>query len=365
MSWRLKSLDRLRGRECLNLLKYREERGYSGIGNCFLPADRDRGLESEGGVMHIRRSQNSRRFGLAPALLRRRFGKRAASRELPLRQSRLQFEQLEPRLALAGVVINEFLALNVNGIRDQDNDRSDWIEIRNTDTAPVNIGGWYLADSVDQWQFPSITLSPNQHLLVWASGKNRAVAGQELHTNFQLSGDGESLKLLMPDGVTLVHGFDPYPAQVDNVSYGLGTSLTSVEPLVDETEPVRVEVPTSGALGTTWTETVFDDSGWTSGVTGVGYERRAGRRSGLHLVFRARRQPDDALARGTRHDLHADPVQRVRCQRVAEPRIIDALRRRVRGLREWPGNRAAELFRLACMGFIGQWPAQRHRGRGL
>ena len=37
-----------------------------------------------------------------------------------------------------------------------------------------------------------------------------------------------------------------------------------------------MEVPISGALGTTWTETVFDDSAWTSGVTGVGYERAPG-----------------------------------------------------------------------------------------
>jgi hypothetical protein len=172
--------------------------------------------------MHRRRSQHSRRYCSAPALLRRRLGNRSFERSASPRQSRLQFEQLEPRIALAGVVINEILALNTNGIRDQDNDRSDWIELRNTDTAPVNIGGWILADSADEWQFPGITLAPNQHLLVWASGKNRAVAGEELHTNFQLSGEGESLKLLMPDGVTVVHAFDPYPAQVDNVSYGLG-----------------------------------------------------------------------------------------------------------------------------------------------
>jgi hypothetical protein len=189
----------------------------------------------------------------------------------------LQFEQLEPRLALAGVVINEFMALNATGdYRDLDNDRSDWIELRNTDPVPVNITGWHLADSTDSWQFPALTLAPNQHLRVWASGKNRTADIQELHTNFQLSGDGESLKLLMSDGVTIVHAFDPYPAQVDNVSYGLGTDLTSIEPLVDETEPVRVEVPTSGALGTTWTEIAFDDSGWLSGTTGVGYERSPG-----------------------------------------------------------------------------------------
>ena len=93
-------------------------------------------------------------------------------------------------------MINEFLALNTGGITDQDGQRWDWIELKNTESASVNIGGWHLADSVDKWQFPSVTLTPNEHLLVFASGKNRAVAGQELHTNFQLDADGESLKLL-------------------------------------------------------------------------------------------------------------------------------------------------------------------------
>ncbi|HEX2475612.1 MAG TPA: lamin tail domain-containing protein, partial [Lacipirellulaceae bacterium] len=186
---------------------------------------------------------------------------------------RLQFELLEPRLAMAGVVINEFLALNTDGLQDEDGQRSDWIELKNTDAAPVSIGGWYLADSVDQWQIPSVTLAPNEYLVIFASGKDRRVAGQPLHTNFQLAAEGESLTLLMPDGVTVAHAFDPYPPQVENVSYGLGGSGTTVESLVDESAPVRVHVPSSSVLGTTWTSRTFIDSSWILGDTGIGYER--------------------------------------------------------------------------------------------
>ena len=42
------------------------------------------------------------------------------------------------------------------------------------------------------------------------------------HANFKLTGDGEYLALVKPDGKTICHDFAPkYPEQVDNVSYGL------------------------------------------------------------------------------------------------------------------------------------------------
>ncbi len=223
--------------------------------------------------MRLRRWQTSQFRGPISALFGRRLAGRSAARGVAPRSPRLKFEQLEPRLAMAGVVINEFLALNTDGLADEDGQRSDWIELKNADAAPVNIGGWYLADGQDQWQIPSVTLAPNEYLVIFASGKDRRVIGQPLHTNFQLAAGGESLKLLMADGVTVVHSFDPYPPQLANVSYGVGGTGTTVEPLVDESAPVRVHVPTSGVLGTTWRSRVFADSGWFPGDTGVGYER--------------------------------------------------------------------------------------------
>src|SRR3954447_917990 len=95
-------------------------------------------------------------------------------------------ETLEPRLLLAGVVINEFLAQNDNGIVDQDGTHSDWIELRNTDPPAVNLSGWFLTDdaaNLTKWQFPSVSVAGNGYLTVFASGKDRHVAGQELHTN--------------------------------------------------------------------------------------------------------------------------------------------------------------------------------------
>ena len=139
----------------------------------------------------------------------------------------LSFERLESRLAMAGVVINEFLADNATNIVDQDGEHSDWIELKNTDAAPVDLAGWYLTDNatnLTKWQFPTTPIGAGGYLKVFASSKNRAVSGQELHTNFGLSKSGEYLALVMPDGTTVASSFDPFPAQIEDVAYGIGAS---------------------------------------------------------------------------------------------------------------------------------------------
>ncbi|NQT51813.1 CotH kinase family protein, partial [bacterium] len=191
-------------------------------------------------------------------------------------RGRLQLEALEPRLLLdANPIIAELMAINNSTLADEDGEFSDWEEIQNTGDASVDLAGWHLTDDegdLTQWTFPSLTLDPEQALVVFASGKDRAVAGGELHTNFSLSGAGEYLALVRPDGATVASGFTPqYPEQVADVSYGIGQDVL-VTSLVPAETPATVLVPSDGSLGLTWTEQGFDDSGWTAGTTGVGYE---------------------------------------------------------------------------------------------
>src|SRR6266478_7201628 len=89
-------------------------------------------------------------------------------------------------LAHGQVQITEFMASNSHGLRDQDGDYSDWIEIHNGGTNTVNLDGWFLTDNANdlsKWRFPATNLLVNGYLVVFASGKNRAVAGAELHTS--------------------------------------------------------------------------------------------------------------------------------------------------------------------------------------
>ena len=96
--------------------------------------------------------------------------------------------------AAGQLVINEIVANNKNTIDDVDGESSDWIEILNTGSQ-LNLGGYSLTDDPSvpgKWSFPGGQfLGPNSYLVVFASGKDRAVLGQQLHTNFSLESDGE------------------------------------------------------------------------------------------------------------------------------------------------------------------------------
>jgi hypothetical protein len=191
---------------------------------------------------------------------------------------RFLIEQLEPRWLLAAdVVISEFLANNNSILQDQDGDFSDWIELVNRGDQPIDLAGWYLTDNdsnLTKWQFPSRVLSPGEYLVVFASGKDRAIVGSQLHTNFALSTDGEFLALVHPDGSTFASVFDPeFPEQRRDVSYGLSSSIINSQELVGFGSVVDTFVPVSGALGTTWTNVGFvADASWQSGSLGVGYK---------------------------------------------------------------------------------------------
>ena len=123
------------------------------------------------------------------------------------------------------VVINEFLAANRDGIKDDEGDVGDWIELRNAGNISVNLEGWSLTDDKakpGKWIFPYVIVKPGATLLVHASGKNRSKIGQALHTNFKLGIEGEYLGLFTPElPRRLVDEIAPaYPEQRSNISYG-------------------------------------------------------------------------------------------------------------------------------------------------
>lgn len=100
----------------------------------------------------------------------------------------------------------------------------DWIELRNTTAAPVNIGGWALSDDNDvpmMWTFPAgTTLPPNGFLTVACSGRDLKPANGLLHTNFELAADGEAVRLRDAAG-TVVHQVTQVPDQDFFHTWGL------------------------------------------------------------------------------------------------------------------------------------------------
>ena len=119
--------------------------------------------------------------------------------------------------------ITEFMAANSKTLRDEDQEYSDWIEIYNAGPDAANLGGWTLTDSaanLAKWTFPATNLNANAYMVVFASGKNRAVSGKTLHTGFSLNADGEYLALVSPEGEIATEFAPRFPKQFVDVSYG-------------------------------------------------------------------------------------------------------------------------------------------------
>src|SRR5262245_3797992 len=175
------------------------------------------------------------------------------------------------------LLITEIVAANETGLVDEDGDHSDWIEIYNPCSADVDLGGWYLTDDpsdLTRWRLPSVHLARGEFLTVFASAKDRAVAGAPLHTSFKLASEGEYLALVKPDGTTVEHAFSPtYPPQFPDVSYGLEQHATTA---VGPGAVLSYHVPTSAdaPLGTGWTATSYDDASREPRPSCLGYTSR-------------------------------------------------------------------------------------------
>jgi hypothetical protein len=138
---------------------------------------------------------------------------------------------LLPLVAHSQLQINEFSANPAEHIADADGDFPDWIELKNSGTDTLSTAGYSLSDQADQpglWTLPDIDLAPGELLIVFASKKDRAVAGEKLHTNFSLSTSASHLSLTDPGGQT-TSTFN-YPDQFYGFSFGTGGYFATPTP---------------------------------------------------------------------------------------------------------------------------------------
>ncbi|MFT5526743.1 MAG: hypothetical protein ACI9HK_004723, partial [Pirellulaceae bacterium] len=218
------------------------------------------------------------------------------------RGQRLTLEHLEPRQMLAAV-ISEFLASNNSGLQDENSNTPDWIEIWNDDSTDIDLTGWHLTDTSDdlqKWSFPSTNLPGDSRLVVFASGNNTVATGPngEHHTNFPLSASGGYLALVQPDGQTVASQYSSYPAQLTDIAYGVGSTISQA--LVADDDHGTVNFPTDNLDASNWTGGIepFDDSpanGWQAIQQSIGYDELgtvAGETIGNPIVSRA--GPDGA-----------------------------------------------------------------------
>ena len=108
---------------------------------------------------------------------------------------------------------------------DEDGDTPDWIEIHNFGSQTISLNNWTLSDDIldlDKWTFPNISLLSEQYLLLWASSKDRSIISYFT----TLINQGEMFQYLIP----------------------------SSEP------------------NSNWKNLDFDDSNWSQGGSGFGYD---------------------------------------------------------------------------------------------
>ena len=116
------------------------------------------------------------------------------------------------------IVINEINAANADGIYDTYfYNYSPWIELYNSGSSSVNVGGYFLSDDISapyKWTIPANTSIPGKgFLMIWCDN-----AGVDLHANFSLDSDGEDVVLSNASfqNIDQVN----FPKQYTNLSYG-------------------------------------------------------------------------------------------------------------------------------------------------
>jgi hypothetical protein len=147
-------------------------------------------------------------------------------------------------LATGSIVINEVLT-------HTDEAGGDWIELHNTTAAPIDIGGWFLSDSLDdlmKYQIASGTTLPAGGYIVFAQESNFGVTSSDPGklTGFGLSELGETVFLSSGSEGILGGGFsisEDFGAAVNGVTFGRHTKSAAAGYDIDF---VAMATPTKG-----------------------------------------------------------------------------------------------------------------------
>lgn len=148
---------------------------------------------------------------------------------------------LLPSICFSQIIINEYSAANYTDFNDNYNETEDWFEFYNIGNTTIDLNGYYLSDKANnltKYQIDNnISIAPNDHLVVFASGRNEIV-GTNIHTNFKIhqTKGNEWIILTDPDGVTVVDSVFVLPNQT-NHSRGRITDGATSWGVFDNTSP--------------------------------------------------------------------------------------------------------------------------------
>ncbi len=106
------------------------------------------------------------------------------------------------------VVINEIMADPVTGIRDDEDELCDWVELYNTTDREISLAGLGLSDNEGKplkWRFPdNAVISARGYYIVFCTGKDRMDTIKNApHSNFRISAEKETIVLADSQGHVL------------------------------------------------------------------------------------------------------------------------------------------------------------------
>lgn len=109
-------------------------------------------------------------------------------------------------LALGDLYISEISSLNSNTYAAPNGVYYDWVELHNKGSESVSLLGYALTDNPKnpaKWLFPDISIAPDEYIVVFASGEDSGESQKKnnLHTNFGISSEGETVFLFDADAV--------------------------------------------------------------------------------------------------------------------------------------------------------------------
>jgi spore coat protein CotH len=178
----------------------------------------------------------------------------------------------------AQILITEFMADNASTLQDQFGEYSDWVELCNTSSVPVNLEGWVVADkssksNTDAFTFPSHLLQPSAYIVVFASGTERKVVGETFHTKFKLSKGGESLFLFSPSFSTAIQSIT-FGTQYTDFSYGVINPFRN-RVIITNSTPFKVALPQDpvswdGWAGNITNSVTYSETGWRNATGSIG-----------------------------------------------------------------------------------------------
>ena len=121
-----------------------------------------------------------------------------------------------------GLYINEFMASNSTTIADEIGEHDDWVELYNSTSDPIDVGGMFIADDIndDLYLIPNsnssqTTVPANGYLILWFDKDEEQGAH---HVGEKLSADGEGIYLLS-DSTTFIDSLS-FDTQETDISMG-------------------------------------------------------------------------------------------------------------------------------------------------